>query len=466
MLKKYKNIIIFLSIFLIFILFLLGVIFLFYSSIRLKQKDIILNINSNYEEPGYQAKILFLDLTSKIKIKGTIDTSKPGTYTLFYELKILGIPISKNRKIIVRDLDKPIVTLKGETIKTICPNKEYEEEGYEAIDNLDGNITNKVEKEILSDKIIYTVSDSSGNQVEVERKIKKEDSIKPTINLKGNKNITIYQGETYQEPGYDATDNCDGNIKDKVKVSGYVNTKVISTYTLLYIVKDSNGNETTEKRTVTVKKKEKKEGIIYLTFDDGPSSTITPKILDILKKENVKATFFVINHDNSLNYLIKRAYDEGHTIALHSYTHNYTRIYASTDAYFEDLNKIREKVYKITGNYSNIIRFPGGSSNTVSKFNPKIMTTLAEQVEEKGFLYYDWNISSGDAGGAKTKDAVYKNVTQNLKNGTNMVLMHDKDGNYMTLNALEDIIHYAKENGYRFDKITSETPTIHHHINN
>ena len=119
---------------------------------------------------------------------------------------------------------------------------------------------------------------------------------------------------------------------------------------------------------------------IYLTFDDGPSLDITPKILDLLKKHNIKATFFVINRNSNTDYLIKRAYNEGHTIGLHTSSHNYSKIYANETAYFNDLANIENKVIKITGTSSKIIRFPGGSSNTVSRnYNKGIMTRLTKQ---------------------------------------------------------------------------------------
>ena len=208
-------------------------------------------------------------------------------------------------------------------------------------------------------------------------------------------------------------------------------------------------------------------GVIYLTFDDGPSSSSTPKILDILDKKGVKATFFVVNHDSSLDYLIKRAYDAGHTIALHSYTHNYAKIYSSKENFYNDLDLISKKVESITGEKSMIMRFPGGGSNTVSrKYSKGIMSELTKEVIDKGYRYYDWNVSSGDAGGAKNSDAVYRNVVNGLReNRDNIVLMHDF-ANSKTVGALEAIIDYGLANGYRFDKIDMTTPMVRHGVNN
>ena len=176
----------------------------------------------------------------------------------------------------------------------------------------------------------------------------------------------------------------------------------------------------------------------------------------------------MVNRGDNLNYLIKREYNEGHTVALHSNTHNYSIDYASKDAYINGLNILSNKDNSLIGIHPKIIRFPEGSSNTVSaRYTKGVMTYLATELTKKGYKYYDWNISSGDAGEAKSSRDIYKNVTNNLShNKTNIVLMHDFDNNYKTLNALKDIIHYGKNNGYKFANITMETPQITHRISN
>ena len=133
----------------------------------------------------------------------------------------------------------------------------------------------------------------------------------------------------------------------------------------------------------------------------------------------------------------------------------------------DNIIKLQEKIKTTTGYNATITRFPGGSSNTVSKYNPGIMTTLSKEVLARGYKYFDWNVSSGDAGGAKTKDDVYNNVTKALrKDRANVVLMHDFNGNYKTLNALEDIIDFGLKNGYTFSKITEDTPMVTHSVSN
>ena len=131
--------------------------------------------------------------------------------------------------------------------------------------------------------------------------------------------------------------------------------------------------------------------VIYLTFDDGPGQ-YTEKLLDILDKHGVKVTFFVTNFFTSYQYLMKREAESGHSIAVHSYKHDYDTIYASEAAYWEDFQKMQDIIKEETGIETHLFRFPGGSSNTISKNkNPGIMTRLTQQATEKGLVYFDWN---------------------------------------------------------------------------
>jgi len=288
-----------------------------------------------------------------------------------------------------------------------------------------------------------------------------KDTVPPVITLKGSKNINLKEGEIYQEIGYSAVDDIDGSIVNKVVVSKQKMND--EQYKLVYSVKDKAGNSTKEERIIHTKK----AGVIYLTFDDGPTTSSTPKILDILKKHNVKATFFILNYNSNTEYLVKREIAEGHSVGIHGYSHEYKKIYKSVDTYMENLSKLQTKIYQSTGIKTTITRFPGGSSNTISRFNPGIMTTLAKEVVNKGYQYYDWNVDSNDAGGARNSNTVYKNVTKELqKNRGNVVLMHDFSGNNKTIGALEKIIEYGKKNGYTFKAITPDTPMVRHGINN
>ena len=214
--------------------------------------------------------------------------------------------------------------------------------------------------------------------------------------------------------------------------------------------------------------KKAKKHVIYLTFDDGPSLTSTPVILDILKRQKVPATFFVINYDKEGEQLIQRAVDEGHEIAIHGYSHDYNTIYKTQKAYMNNVVSLQDKLYKTLGYRVWTTRFPGGSSNLISKqVSSGIMTKLVNRVDKEGFTYFDWNVSSGDAGGATTAEEVYRNVTKALKkNRENVVLMHDFSNNEKTMDALERIVKYGKKNGYTFKSITDSTTEVHHNIQN
>lgn len=294
------------------------------------------------------------------------------------------------------------------------------------------------------------------------------DNVAPDVTLNGDEEVSLYQNTEYQEQGCKVVDNYDGDISNKVTIEGSVDTTKIGTYELNYIVKDSSGNESKKKRKVTVKENTLIKncgvpGTIYLTFDDGPNNVYTPVILDVLKKYNVKATFFITG--NGSDSLVKREYDEGHAIGIHTQTHDYKTVYSSKEAYWNDMNKVQERIKRVTGKETNLIRFPGGASNTVSrKYNKGIMGVLTKDVIQKGYQYFDWNISSGDAGGTTDPKVEYKNVVNYLsKKRGNVVLMHDIKKH--TSLAIEDIIKYGIENGYKFD-VLNKNIECHQRVNN
>lgn len=224
-----------------------------------------------------------------------------------------------------------------------------------------------------------------------------------------------------------------------------------------------NENKTTESKTTTTNEK----SIAYLTFDDGPSS-ITHSVLDILKKYNVKATFFVINSGNYNKATLQREVNEGHTIGLHAYDHNYAIAYKDDNSYLDGIDKLRAKVKADTGFDSHYIRFPGGSSNTISKrYSKGIMSRITKTAKQRGYKYYDWNVDDDDAGRARTADDCYNNVIKELRpNRSNIVLMHDFGTNKKILEALPRIIEYCQKNGYKMLPIDDNTPEIHHGISN
>ena len=206
------------------------------------------------------------------------------------------------------------------------------------------------------------------------------------------------------------------------------------------------------------------EKVVYLTFDDGPSKN-TQKVLDILDEYNAKATFFITGQQPEYLSMIKTAYDAGHTIGLHSYIHDYEKVYASVDAYFEDLEKIGEIAKEQIGFVPCYIRFPGGVSNTVSrKYTKGIMSKLTEMVQEKGYQYYDWNVSSGD-GSKATKEEIIKQSETDEYNHI-MILFHDAATKDTTVEALPEILKYYQDHGYEFRAIDRDSLIFHHQTNN
>ena len=432
-------------------------------------KEINLSYKDEYKEDGYIVKNIGKDYNKEVNINNNIEEHKVGEYQVEYSIKYLFFNIKKIRKVNIIDKDKPIIRVDNNPIK-ICPLDNLEEIEYYSYDEYDGDITSSVIVMEDKDYVTFKVKDSSLNEDILKVKLIRIDEDKPVINLKGDSVIYLYGNTKYQELGYSAEDNCDGDITDKVVVSGEV-LDDIGEYTINYTVVDSSNNKSVITRKVIRKNNSIpsnngyiNNGEIYLTFDDGPSEDTTGYILDVLKEEGVKATFFVTC--NGPDYLIKRMYDEGHTVALHTASHNYSYVYSSIDNYFNDLEKVRNRVKNITGYDSKIIRFPGGSSNTISRsYQYGIMSQLTNMVIEKGYRYYDWNVDADDAGHAYSSSQVYNNVANHLSyDRANMVLMHDIK--YQTKGAIRDIIRYGKNNGYTFKKIENDTYMIRHGVNN
>lgn len=435
---------------------------------------VTVEFGSSYEEPGASATLLncrtgTAEIT-EVTVSGSVDTQVLGTYTVRYAATQKGYTGTAYRRVQVVDTQLPVIELVSDPEHYTLPGQPYIEEGFTATDNYDGDITDRVRCKEKDGVVEYTVSDSYGNSTTVSRPIVYHDPVAPELVLQGEEMVIVELGDDYVEPGYAAKDNCDGDLTAAVQVSGMVDTFAAGRYVLTYTVSDSYENTTEKSRTVFVKEREvdkindtaKGDKVIYLTFDDGPGA-YTDKLLDILAKYNVQATFFVVN----TGYIstVKRIAEEGHTVAIHSATHKFKEIYASEDAYFKDLYKMQDIIKSYTGQTATLIRFPGGSSNTVSSFNQGIMTRLTKLVEEIGFTYFDWNVDSMDAGGAKTAKKVYQNVINGVSGKTNsVVLMHDIKS--YTVDAVEKIIVWGLENGYTFLPLTENSPTCHHKVNN
>ena len=428
-------------------------------------------VDCGQEEPAIrvQTTLAGQNVDGKLRVSGLVNMAKPGTYKRTVTASFLWFGVKKSQTVVVVDRERPVITLQKTEGSYTLPGHEYEEEGFTATDNVDGDITQAVKVRRVQGAVIYTVKDSTGNTTEVCRMINYQDYDAPVITLEGEETVTIMAGESYTEPGFSAEDNADGDVTQKVKVNCEYSTYVPGTYDITYTVSDTFGNETVVTRKLVVQGRSNPSTvvpdgkIIYLTFDDGPSYH-TPRLLEVLARYNVKATFFVVG-TASIGY-IDDIYAGGHTVALHTNTHNFKSVYSSVEGYYADLYAIQDKVYNATGVRSTLIRFPGGSSNTVSRNYCKgIMSQLTKSVEALGFRYFDWNVDSYDAGGAYTSEQVFNNVINGVKgNRYSIVLQHDIHG--FSVDAVESIIQWGLANGYTFLPLTNTSPTAHHGVNN
>lgn len=200
--------------------------------------------------------------------------------------------------------------------------------------------------------------------------------------------------------------------------------------------------------------------IIYFTFDDGPSTTVSNRILDILKAENVKATFFVVGYKiNGRESVLKRMNDEGHSIGLHTFTHVYKQIYASEEAFVDEMNKTSMEVKRVLGREPKLIRFPSGSKGHLSK-------SLLEKLHTGNYKIYDWNLCASDGLDYNTQTSkLYRESTRKCINPNKIfLLMHCDSNNKNTCEALVPIIKYYKNLGYEFKTITPNTPEYYFRV--
>lgn len=202
----------------------------------------------------------------------------------------------------------------------------------------------------------------------------------------------------------------------------------------------------------------------YLTFDDGPSAN-TMEILDILDRYGVKATFFVNGHTGAtMEERYKAIVDRGHAIGIHTYTHKYEVVYGGLDKFEQEIVSLREYIYNITGKDTNLFRFPGGSSNSiVGDIYPYI-----QWLNDHGYVYWDWNSSSGDASGSPvTAQQIVDNCMIQAKQGYKnlVILMHDTKSKVTTVEALPALIEELQAYGYEIRAIDERsTPAQHRKI--
>ena len=413
----------------------------------------------------------FSDSTELVSSLERMTTDTLGKFKLHYVIVSEGEELRFERIVNVVDTTPPAITVTDpEGADSGSWMNGYNEPTVAAFDLVDGDLSSAVRVTKLDGSVIYTVSDAQGNEAVLERE-PPQGSREPELLLTGGEDYTVAAAMDWVEPGWSIVDSDGTDLSELVQVSGRVVPYKLGDYTLNYQISNGRGSTIRTQRTVHVVQAERAETVIpeqktiYLTFDDGPGP-YTDQLLDVLAEYDVKATFFITGSYEDYFDCIRRAHEEGHTIAVHTYSHNYRQIYGSVQAYFDDFKACEELIYEYTGSYTKLFRFPGGSSNTVSSFNPGIMGALATYMRDMGYYYFDWNVSSGDA---KVVQIPTYEVYRNVINGcaqydTNVVLQHDaKD---FSVRAVEDIIKWGLENGYQFLPLDESCYGARHRIFN
>lgn len=256
-----------------------------------------------------------------------------------------------------------------------------------------------------------------------------------------------------------------GNKNVAVSVdTSRVKLNVPGTYGITFIARDTVAGSVDSCQT-TVRVVDPKHKMVFLTFDDGPSAN-TPIILKILRDNGVHATFFVTAQNKKCLHYMKQAVDEGNAVAVHSYTHQFS-IYTTQQTYFNDLEAMQREIEKYTGRRSNVIRFPGGSSNRAYRHHakdPNFMVNLCDTMLARGYNYVDWNVESHDATGNHVPVSTILYYACSDKHPQAVVLMHDTKPKVTTVQALPQIIKFYKDHGYEFATIQGLGLVNHHNI--
>ncbi len=362
--------------------------------------NISLLFQEEYKESGAKATYCrnntCKDITDEITITNNIDINKIGHYEVIYKVTYENKETSISRHVSVIETTPPQLNLIGSTEPYVCPAKDYVEEGYSAIDNYDGDITSKVEKINEDNKIIYRVSDSSGNISENNRIIHYEDVNKPVITLKGNKTITLNIGEEYVEKGYTAADNCNGDLTSKVKVTNNINSNNAGVYKVTYTVEDDSHNTTSVTRTVKVAK--------IPTFNTRDISLYKEALTDYIISKNYKVSVGYYNLSTGASYYYKpnQIYYGASLVktinALYTYEHmnltpdikNLVSIMISVSD-----NAAHQKLLKMAG-YNNLKNYGRsiGARNYLSGSDNYGNTTVNDQMAVWKYFYRYINSSS------------------------------------------------------------------------
>ena len=437
-------------------------------------QELSLEYGERYEDPGCRAVSMgrLFGPGSRplaVEVQNHVDSSALGDYSVDYRARYFFFTYETSRTVHVVDTTPPVLELESREGYEPDWMLGYEEEGFRAYDLHDGDLSARVRREETPERILYTVCDASGNVAQAERRPHYSRGW-PQIFIEGGEAETVPASFRYKAPSVRAADAQGLDMSGCLRQEGAVIPWQVGEYELCYFIENALGQRVEARRRVTVEPLRNPDTVepdrptIYLSFDDGPGPW-TGRLLDLLGRYNVKATFFVTCLDPDYEDMVGRAFREGHRIGVHSASHDYDRIYASEEAYLEDFEQVEEMIFRQTGTYTDIFRFPGGSSNTVSRFNPGIVTRLAGTLRNMGYQYFDWNVDSDDAGATHETEQVFRNIVDGVEGRkTALVLQHDvKD---YSVAAVERVLIWGLENGYVFAPLDADSPSAHHPIAN
>ncbi len=449
---------------------LLLIYFLVRSPIEFNEKIVKIEINSAYDARKNIKKVRNGSLKSVQINDKEVNYQKLGQYSVIYTYK------KKEYKTYVKVVDSHAPQF---DVKNLDIDLGMHVQAQDMVENIkDATHTQVYFKKKYSfdqegtQEVTVCVKDEGKNITEKKAKVTiVKDSEAPDIT--GLDTLTIVAGGNadYQK-GVEIKDNRDPSPQLQIDFS-QVDLTQVGTYYVTYTGIDRSGNKISKQREIQVVNrttaginKQSNEKIVYLTFDDGPSQN-TKSILDILDRYHAKATFFVTGNNQTYNYLIKLAHEKGHTIALHTYCHDYKKVYASSQSYFDDLTKVGNMVKGLIGYVPRYVRFPGGSSNTISRrYCTGLMSSLSKELINRGYQYYDWNVSSSDASGNNVAvNTIINQATSSHVNNIN-ILFHDSSPKTTTVQALPTIIEHYQALGYRFEAINDQSFIPHQRINN
>ena len=419
------------------------------------EKEVTTEVGKPYHDKGATAvvtRLLKEPKTLDVITNGSVDTTKLGEYQLTYVAMYDGTQYTDTRTVRVVDTESPKIEIREEEIENTWYNNEKQITAT-ALDNYDGDITDRIKTVKNGDSITYTVRDSSGNSASTNCSIAMQEIAAPEIVFPNESDVVYsYTNEELMMPDPVAIDGNGNDLSDKIVKDKDVDTRIPGRYEVKYTLTNTAGESVEAYRTIIVEAKENtldeydRRRVIHLTFEGGPCGN-TPEILNILSKYKIKATFFVSGQNSNYYYLLSDIHKAGHSIGAGSYSTDYKDVYETIDNYERDLERIQRTIRKYTGRSTSLIRFPGGSF-TGSNADEILMNELRISLNNLGYKFSDWTIDSNDLM-ARSPERVYNSVINQIKEGrANVVMMHDASPD--SVEALEDIINWGIDNGYTF----------------